>query len=185
MGLKLIAVLIAAVSLGLGQTTRVTLENQVKSRIAALTPPATCTAGTLYINTLGNLYVCTSTNTWVSRTITPIMTASVISGAAGTDRTISIQTSGSNRWLININSVAESGGNAGSNFAINRYDDAGAFIAQSIVITRSTGVVNIDLPSMSNLSSYANNAAALAGGLTAGRLYMVTGSDPRQIAVVF
>jgi hypothetical protein len=33
--------------------------------------------------------------------------------------------------------------------------------------------------------NYANNAAAVAAGLTAGQLYSVTGSDPRQTAVVF
>jgi hypothetical protein len=35
------------------------------------------------------------------------------------------------------------------------------------------------------LGPYANNAAALLGGLVAGDLYAVTGTDPRQVAVVF
>jgi Pectate lyase superfamily protein len=35
-----------------------------------------------------------------------------------------------------------------------------------------------------NLVSYANNAAALAGGLQVGDLYVITGSDPRAVAVV-
>lgn len=35
------------------------------------------------------------------------------------------------------------------------------------------------------LYTFANNAAALAGSLVAGDLYTVTGSDPRQIAIVF
>lgn len=34
-------------------------------------------------------------------------------------------------------------------------------------------------------ASYASNAAAIAGGLVAGDLYMVSGTDPRQIARVF
>ena len=38
---------------------------------------------------------------------------------------------------------------------------------------------------VSGLSSFANNAAALGGGLTAGDFYLVTASDPRQVAVVF
>lgn len=35
------------------------------------------------------------------------------------------------------------------------------------------------------LPAYANNAAAVTGGLTAGDFYTVTGSDPRQVAVVY
>lgn len=35
------------------------------------------------------------------------------------------------------------------------------------------------------LVAYTNNAAAVAGGLTAGAFYLVTGSDPRTVAVVF
>ena len=33
--------------------------------------------------------------------------------------------------------------------------------------------------------AYANNAAALVGGLLAGDIYVVTASDPRQLAIVF
>ena len=35
------------------------------------------------------------------------------------------------------------------------------------------------------LSSYANNAAAVAGGKVAGDLYLETGSDPRKVCAVF
>ena len=34
------------------------------------------------------------------------------------------------------------------------------------------------------LSSYASNAAAIAGGLTAGAFYYETGTDPAQLCVV-
>ncbi len=47
-----------------------------------------------------------------------------------------------------------------------------------------TGVVTAAAAKVSGLTAYANNAAALAGGLVAGDFYMVTGSDPRQVAVV-
>ncbi|WP_376872405.1 hypothetical protein [Albirhodobacter sp. R86504] len=36
-----------------------------------------------------------------------------------------------------------------------------------------------------SLATYANNTAAIAAGLPAGSMYMVTGSDPRQIAIVY
>lgn len=38
---------------------------------------------------------------------------------------------------------------------------------------------------VAGLPSYANNAAALAGGLVAGEAYLVAGSDPRALAIVY
>jgi hypothetical protein len=38
--------------------------------------------------------------------------------------------------------------------------------------------------SIYGLSDFANNAAAAGGGLAAGDLYIVTGSDPAQLAIV-
>lgn len=52
------------------------------------------------------------------------------------------QTSGSNRWGIRANNTAESGGNAGSNFQLSRYDDTGTILDSPITISRSTGVVS-------------------------------------------
>ena len=37
----------------------------------------------------------------------------------------------------------------------------------------------------SGLQAFANNAAAITGGLSAGDFYIVSGSDPRQVAIVF
>jgi len=51
--------------------------------------------------------------------------------------------------------------------------------------TNGTGVVSASTANVSALPTYANNAAAAAGGLVAGDLYMVTASDPRQVAVVY
>jgi hypothetical protein len=46
------------------------------------------------------------------------------------------------RWMMEIgDSSAESGGNVGSDFSINRYNDAGAFIATPFKINRSNGQV--------------------------------------------
>lgn len=62
------------------------------------------------------------------------------SGAAGTNRQIIFQSAGLARFVINGSSgTAESGSNVGSDFAIARYNDAGVFIANTVVITRSTG----------------------------------------------
>lgn len=64
------------------------------------------------------------------------------SAAAGSTRTLGLQTAGSNRWLLNADSTAESGANAGSDFALLRVNDNGATTNQVLTITRSTGVVD-------------------------------------------
>ena len=58
-----------------------------------------------------------------------------------------------------------------------RMDGAGNFGINTTAPTSKLHVVG--------LPTYANNAAAIAGGLTAGAFYAVTGTDPRQLAVVF
>jgi hypothetical protein len=73
--------------------------------------------------------------------------------AAGTSRVLFGRTSGSNRWAILAgDSTAESGSNAGSNFGINRYSDAGAFIDSPLLITRSSGLVTINSASNATLA---------------------------------
>jgi hypothetical protein len=47
------------------------------------------------------------------------------------------------RWTIEMaNAIAESGSNAGSNFSISRYDDAGNFLGTPLSIIRNTGVAS-------------------------------------------
>lgn len=66
-----------------------------------------------------------------------------IDGGAGSERQVQFQTVGSQRWTFGATSSAESGSNAGSNFSIARYSDAGAWIDNPIEITRSTGTTTI------------------------------------------
>lgn len=75
---------------------------------------------------------------------TPTVPAFIINGPAGTTRALTYQTSGTNRWDITTTSVAEGGANAGSNFAIDAYTDAGALLSTPFSIVRSTGVVSIN-----------------------------------------
>lgn len=46
------------------------------------------------------------------------------------------------RWMLLQTSHPESGNNAGSNFRLDRYNDAGTYVATSLEIIRSTGQVN-------------------------------------------
>ena len=66
-----------------------------------------------------------------------------LNGGAGNTRGFSYRTNGSTRWFVICNSTAESGSNAGSNYAIQRYDDAGSAIDLPLLITRSTGLVTL------------------------------------------
>jgi hypothetical protein len=66
-----------------------------------------------------------------------------LDGVAGQNRSLILQTSGTQRWTLRANSVAEGGANAGSNLELICYSDAGAFVATPISIARSTGQVTI------------------------------------------
>lgn len=69
-----------------------------------------------------------------------------ITGAAGGNRSMVWQTNGSNRFVMGINAGAESGSNAGSEFFLNRHDDAGAFVDTIFLITRSSGWLTMNKP---------------------------------------
>jgi hypothetical protein len=47
------------------------------------------------------------------------------------------------RWTIRFTQAAESTGNAGSDFYLNSYDDAGALIGSALTITRSTALATV------------------------------------------
>jgi hypothetical protein len=82
--------------------------------------------------------------------------------AAGTTAGLYAQTNGVNRFaLILANSTAEGGSNAGSDFRIERYNDAGTLIDNPLVLTRSTGVI-----SLTQTPTVAGNAVWHAGNLS-------------------
>jgi hypothetical protein len=62
-----------------------------------------------------------------------------LNGDAGQQKAVQFTTGGLNRWIFASDNVAESGSNAGSNFGIVRYDDAGGYLGYSLTIARSTG----------------------------------------------
>lgn len=66
-----------------------------------------------------------------------------INGAANSGRPLLWSTNGVARWQAIADGTAESGGNAGSNFNINRYSDAGALLGTGLQINRATGQVFI------------------------------------------
>lgn len=62
-----------------------------------------------------------------------------IAGAAGTTRLLQYLTGSTARWDYRANSTAESGANAGSDFQITAYTDAGGTIDSPLTITRASG----------------------------------------------
>lgn len=76
--------------------------------------------------------------------------------------------SGVPRWLLILgNSVAESGGNAGSDFQLDRYSDAGAPIQNAITFRRSDGLCTIPGTISAGASINAAGAISAAGNVTA------------------
>ena len=66
-----------------------------------------------------------------------------IRGDAGQNRLISYRTGALQRFGLYVNNTAESGSNAGSNFAIRAYNDAGTLLSTPLFIERSTANVGI------------------------------------------
>lgn len=58
---------------------------------------------------------------------------------AGQTNGLRYQTGGVLRWLVSKNATAEGGSNAGSDWSLVAYDDAGASLGTRLTVTRSTG----------------------------------------------
>jgi hypothetical protein len=67
----------------------------------------------------------------------------VMDGDAGQSKIITYRTAGLQRFGLYVNNTAESGSNAGSDFAIRAYSDAGTLLNTPVFIKRSTGNVGI------------------------------------------
>jgi hypothetical protein len=72
----------------------------------------------------------------------------------------SFRSDNSPRWAFRVDGT-ESGSNAGADFAIRRYTDAGAFIDAPLSIVRSTGVTTIKSLTLTNALSVANGGTGV------------------------
>lgn len=93
-----------------------------------------------------------------------------ISGAAATNRSLLFQTVGVTRWAIRANTTAEGGANAGSNLAIEHYDDAGVLLGTALNINRATGSIGIG--STATAARSINITRPLGGASSAYALYV-------------
>jgi hypothetical protein len=85
----------------------------------------------------------------------------------------------SNRWIFGKEGTAESGSNAGSNFTLMSYDDAGVLLRTDLTITRSTGAVTLAgtlaVTDTTDATSHITGSVKLSGGMgIAKKLYVGT-----------
>lgn len=89
-------------------------------------------------------------------------------------KSISFRSDNSNRWNIEV-SGTESTGNAGMDFFLRSYSDAGALIETPLSIVRSTGVTTIKSLTLTNALSAANGGTGITS-YTIGDLIYASGS---------
>jgi hypothetical protein len=96
-----------------------------------------------------------------------------LTAPAGNYRAIVGLTGASNRWSVQLgDSVAESGANAGTNFVINRFSDAGALIDAALTINRSNGTISTPNPITASML-WANGAFVSNGAPATARQLLV------------
>ncbi len=90
-----------------------------------------------------------------------------IRAKAGEQRNFQFQTGSTNRWQIMADSSAESGSNAGSDFYIQAFNDAGAWSLNPFVIKRNTGRVllqnGVDVTGMLSVNRANGEGQAMLG----------------------
>lgn len=105
----------------------------------------------------------------------------LVNGAAANVRDMVGQTAGVARWKLRLgNSTAESGSNAGSNFNLLAYDDAGALIDTPLTLTRAAaGVFTVARPLTATGTMKATGGQLEIGvsNTTRGLVYRWGGAD--------
>lgn len=81
--------------------------------------------------------------------------------ASGQTASVTFSTNGLSRWLLFKRSEAEAGANAGSDFSIAAFNDAGSFLSTPLTINRANGLITLgagqlQFPATQNPSSDAN-----------------------------
>lgn len=86
----------------------------------------------------------------------------VVRGDAGKYKQLSLQTGSLSRWELRSSPAAETGANAGSDFQMFAYDDAGASLGMAYTITRATRVMDFPVSPTSLTPAPGDNTTKLA-----------------------
>jgi hypothetical protein len=92
----------------------------------------------------------------------------VMDGDAGQSKIITYRTNGLQRFGLYLNNIAETGGNAGSNFALRAYNDAGSLLSTPLYIHRASGNVGINTTADAGFKFDINGTARVQGNAQFG-----------------
>ncbi|WP_424133845.1 tail fiber domain-containing protein [Roseomonas chloroacetimidivorans] len=182
---------IAATNSGIAQVN--TARDEAIALVSASTNPAVVTAlGYTPANKAGETFtgqVAVSQKLTISRVGQGGDPALFVDGGSGTAKRVGLLTDGKLRWVLGSNNGVESGSNTGSNFYLQRYDDAGDVIDVPMAVQRATGAITFNSTPSVNGSSlwHSGNQAApdarylkLSGGTLTGALTL-TGSPTASL----
>lgn len=130
---------------GTGGTTATAARNALGLGTAATQNTGTSGA-TVPLLDGANTWSLGQTFPFVTLSRSGISVAADVRADAGFTATTTYRSGASQRWAMGRSATAESGSNAGSDFFINRYDDAGAFVSSPFQINRATGAVSLGSP---------------------------------------
>lgn len=165
-----------AVDGGVGIVGAVNIGGAFKALATTVSTSPTTGAATV----AGGLGVAGRINAGGEIQITPTSGAATLSlntAASGSASSIFARNGGDARWqLVLGNGTAETGANAGSDFQLTRFDDAGAALGNVLSIVRSTGAATfggaVDIDGTTASTSTTTGALTVAGGAgIAGNLY--------------
>ena len=99
---------------------------------------------------------------------TAAATRMVMDGDAGQSKIITFRTNGLQRFGFYLNNIAESGGNAGSNFAVRAYNDAGSLLSTPLYIHRNSGNIGVKTTTDAGFGFDVNGTARVQGNAQFG-----------------
>lgn len=146
-------------------TQPVTVSGGGSSILGTLNIAAPNTAGVTALNVNA---VSGATGVFVAGTSSSSQTVptAILSGPNGAASALALATGTSLRWDVLKGPTAETGANAGSNFGIVGFSDAGSPLGTPITITRSTGEISIAAPWSGSTSLQVAGGTILSGSLS-------------------